>query len=283
MSLHEVSRALTELLESGRRGALATVVRTTGSAPQRPGARLLLLPDGETIGTVGGGSVEARILEALGECLAAGKGGLLTLDLADLGMGCGGRMEVCVEPVEAPPRLLLFGAGHVARPTAAIAREAGFEVTVVDDRATLNSEARFPGCRRLLEDPESAASLLSTTDADWILLMTHDHHRDEEAFDIFARRPHRYLGLIGSRRKVFRILRRVHHRRPLPALERVYAPIGLDLGAVSPGEIAVAVVAELVALRHGRPARHLSVMDHPALRRVLEGALLPEAAARLPD
>ena len=118
---------------------------------------------------------------------------------------------------------------------------------------------------------------------DWLLIVTHDHHLDEQALDVYGRGPHRYLGMIGSRRKIFRVLQRIHARRGLPALDRVHAPVGLDLGAVAPEEIAVSIVGELVALRHGRPATHLRAVDDPRLRRVLEGELSPEAAAQLPD
>jgi xanthine dehydrogenase accessory factor len=113
------------------------------------------------------------------------------------------------------------------------------------------------------------------------LVVTHDHRLDEEALDTYARLPHRYLGMIGSRRKVFRILQRIAQRRGLPALERVYAPVGLDIGAVTPEEIAVSIVAELVALKHGKHAAHLRAIDDPRVQRVLAGELSAEAAAAI--
>lgn len=275
-----LTETLRELLVSGRRGALATVVRTRGSTPQSPGARLLLDDAGALHGTVGGGAIEERIIERLRDCLVDGRPRLESVDLGrELGMCCGGRMEIFVERIESPARLLLFGAGHVAKPTAAMAQAVGFAVTVIDDREELNTEARFPGCERLLCDPEQAAERLTSRASDWLLVVTHDHHRDEDALDRFARRPHRYLGMIGSRRKVFRVLRRIHARGDLPPLENVYAPVGLDLGAVSPEEIAVSVVAELVALRHGKSAAHLRAVDDPRLQRLLAGELEPEELA----
>ena len=280
----EVTEAILELLRRGGRGALATVVRTSGSAPQAVGARLLLRPDGTTVGTVGGGAIEAVVLEALAECRRSGRPDVVVRDLGrDLGMCCGGRMEVLVESIEGQPRLIICGAGHVARPTAAIAREAGFAVTVVDDREELLTEERFGGCERLRMEPTEAAEVLELGSEDWVLIVTHDHHLDEEALAAFASAPHRYVGMIGSRRKVFRVLQRLQHRGRLPDLSRVYAPVGLDLGAVSPAEIAVSVVAELIALRHGRPAAHMRAVDDPRLRKVLEGQLTAEDAARLPN
>lgn len=283
-NMRDVTRALAEILEGGRRGALATVVRTSGSTPQQPGAKLVLYPDGRRAGTVGGGAVEREVLAALASCIESGKPELAVYDLGrDLGMCCGGRMEVFVEPVEASQRLIVFGAGHVAKPVAALAQTLGFSVVVVDDREELNDAARFPGCERILREASEAAAELAPTSDDWLLVVTHDHRLDEEALDVYARLPHRYLGMIGSRRKVFRILQRIAHKRSLPPLDRVYAPVGLDIGAVSPEEIAVSIVGELVALRHGRPSAHLRAVDDPRLARVLAGELAPEALAAIED
>ncbi len=260
--------ALVEVLAQGGRGALATVIRTGGSTPQIAGARLLLRPDGTLVGTVGGGAIEHAVIEALRACVRTGRPEVLAKDLAaDLGMCCGGRMEVFVEPIEGTPRLVIFGAGHVGRAVARFARELAFRVVVVDAREELNEETRFPGCERLLLDPREAVSALAPTEHDHVLVSTHDHRLDEEALDTFARLPHRYLGLIGSKRKILRILERIEARIGLPPLERVYAPVGLDLGAVTPEEIGVSIVAELVALRHGKPGRHLRCLDDPAFAR----------------
>lgn len=270
--MREIHEAILEVLRSGGRGALATVVRTGGSTPQEPGARLLLRPDGRLVGTIGGGAIEEHVIEALRECARSGKGELLSRDLArDLGMCCGGRMEIFVEPIESMPRLLLFGAGHVAKPTAAIARSIGFDVVVIDDREELNDETRFPHCKRVLAEPKEAAAALCPTERDFLLVVTHDHRLDEEALDTYARLPHAYLGMIGSVRKIVRILQRIEHKRGLPPLDRVHAPVGLDLGAVSPEEIAVSIAAELVALRHGKvgATHHLRCLDDPAIRRVM--------------
>lgn len=189
-------------------------------------------------------------------------------------------MEVFIEALENEPRLIIFGAGHVAVPTAAIARLAGFQVTVVDDREELNTEKRFPGCERHVYEPLEAANVLNVRADDWLLIVTHDHHLDEAALDHYARGPHRYIGMIGSKRKVFRVLHRISARADLPPLDRVYAPVGIPLGAVSPGEIAASIVAELVGVRHGQDVQHMRAVDDPRLQRVLNGDLTPEAAAK---
>lgn len=263
--MRAVTQALLEVLDGGGRGALATVVRASGSTPQAVGARLLLRPDGSTVGTVGGGAIEHAVLDALRACVVDGKPRVVVKDLArDLGMCCGGRMEVLVEVVEGMPRLVVFGAGHVAEATAALAKRIGFRVVVVDDREELNTPERFPGCERVLAEPVDARAAIAPTERDWLLVVTHDHRLDEEALDTYARLPHAYLGVIGSRRKIVRILQRIAARRGLPPLERVYAPVGLALGAVTPEEIAVSIGAELIALRHGHPAPHMRALDELA-------------------
>jgi xanthine dehydrogenase accessory factor len=269
--VREILQAQLELLGTGQRGALATVVRVSGSTPQQPGARLLLREDGSTVGTVGGGAIEKAVVEALERALSSGTPELLVRDLTqDLGMCCGGRMEVFVEPLLPSPRLWLLGAGHVAKPTAALARTVGFDVFVVDEREELNNVERFPQCQLLLDDPSDALRRHPLDARDWVLIVTHDHQLDERALESAAGNQARYIGLVGSRRKVFRLVERVLAKRQgdLP-VERVFAPVGLDIGAVTPEEIAVSIVAELVALRRGRPAPHLRALSDERVQRAL--------------
>ena len=180
-------------------------------------------------------------------------------------------MEIFVEPILPAPRLWLLGAGHVAKPTATLARSVGFEVHVIDEREELNTPERFPDCELVLSDPSEALGKATLGEADWVLIMTHDHQLDQAALEAAAHHSPRYVGLVGSKRKVFRLLERVHQKQHLALpLDRVFAPVGLDIGAVSPEEIAVSIVAELVALRHGRHAPHLSALSDPRLERALE-------------
>jgi xanthine dehydrogenase accessory factor len=273
--VRDVVFALLDLLNNRQRGALATVVRASGSTPQQVGAKLLLRADGSSLGTVGGGAIERVVVEALERALLSGQPELLNRDLAhDLGMCCGGRMEVFVEPILPIPRLWLLGAGHVARPTAALALTVGFEVLVVDEREELNTAERFPGCQLLLDDPSDALHKVQLGDRDWVVIVTHDHQLDERALEAAAANDARYVGLVGSRRKVFRLVERVSSKRDSAmALERLYAPVGLDIGAITPAEIAVSIVAELVALRHGHAATHLRALSDERLQKALEREL----------
>lgn len=253
--MREITEALLVLLHGRGRGSLATVVQTSGSTPQQPGARLLLRPDGSTLGTVGGGAIEHAVLAALAEAQRSGTSQLLTWNLAqDLGMCCGGTMVVFIEAIKPAPRLTIFGAGHVARAIAPLARSLGFAVRVVDEREELNTVERFPGCALELRDPATVLKEGPLGEDDWVLIVTHDHRLDEEVLGLSLRqRPH-YLGLVGSQRKLIRIAQRLLQRDPSLSLERLHAPVGLDLGAIGPEEIAISIAAELVAVKRGRAA-----------------------------
>jgi xanthine dehydrogenase accessory factor len=267
--MRDIAEALLAVLESGERGALATVVRTSGSTPQEAGARLLLLPDGSTLGTVGGGAIEHAVLEALREARRSGTSELLERNLArDLGMCCGGTMQIFIESIAGAPRLHLFGAGHVARATAPLARSIGFEVRVIDEREELNTAERFPGCTLELRDPATVLKTTTLEERDWVLIVTHDHQLDQQVLELCLRQRPRYLGLVGSRRKLIRITQRLLQKDPSLSFERLHSPVGLDLGAVGPEEIAVSIAAELVAVKRGKVAAHLRV---PALSIVGSG------------
>jgi xanthine dehydrogenase accessory factor len=274
-----VTEAVLELLRSGQTGALATVVQVSGSTPQNPGARLLVRHDGSTVGTIGGGAIERAVLEALKEVEQRGVAKLASWDLGrDLGMCCGGSMSLFLEPIGITPRLWLCGAGHVAQPTAALARSVGYELIVVDEREEWNTAARFPECRTELGDPADIVRHATLGWRDWILICTHDHRLDEEVLRAALAQPARYVGLVGSRRKVYRLLQRIAARRQAGEgaldLSRLYAPVGLNLGAESPQEIAVSIVSEMVALRHGVASlEHLRAVDDERLAQLLAEVL----------
>jgi xanthine dehydrogenase accessory factor len=153
--------------------------------------------------------------------------------------------------------LIIFGAGHVACAVARLAQRLDFRVTVIDEREELNNQARFLEAERLLLTPSEALSELAPSARDFVLVMTHDHQLDQHALECALPLPHRYLGMIGSKRKVLRIVERMRARRPELDLTHLHAPVGLDIGAVGPEEIAISVVAELVSVRRDRAGRHM--------------------------
>ncbi len=245
---------MARLTAEGSPFVLATVVETGGSSPQKAGAKLVVLPDGTLRGTVGGGAIEHQIVTMARDLLREG----LTTRLVrthlthDLGMCCGGEMTVFLEKIAPGERLLLFGAGHVGKSLYELARAAGFHVTVADARPEWLSAERFPEAERLLGDPLQAAQKAELDEGTFVCVMTHDHGLDQDLVQALARRPHRYLGMIGSQRKAEKLRSRL---KELGFAEKeiagVRSPMGVAIGAQSPEEIAVSIVAELVAVRHG--------------------------------
>jgi len=252
----DIYEEIVRLRREGRRGALATIVNVRGSIPSFETAKMLVRDDGTMAGTIGGGCVEAEVWQAAKEVMRDEKPRTLTFNLNnqpkyDSGLVCGGTLEVFVEPVLPPASLYIFGAGHVAHSLYKVARVAGFEVTVIDDREAYANRERFPEARDIYaEDFEQAMGQLAPHDSSFIVIVTRGHRDDMRVLRWAVETPARYIGMIGSQRKVISIYRELEKEgMARDKLERVYAPVGLDIGAIAPEEIAVAVAAEMIALR----------------------------------
>jgi xanthine dehydrogenase accessory factor len=253
----DVFEEIAEMRARGERGVLCTVVSTTGSTPGKETMRLLVRESGSFTGSVGGGCVEAEVVAAAREVLETEAPRRLEFRLTEEATGasgllCGGVLEVFVEPITAP-HVVLFGAGHVSRDLCRIASDAGFRVTVVDDRASFASRERFPDARRLVvgETFEAAFGELRVPPGAACVVVTRGHSMDLACLDFALRSEAGYVGMIGSKVKVRAILARLRDAGRLAGvdLSRLHAPIGLDIGASTHGEIAVAIVAELIAHR----------------------------------
>jgi xanthine dehydrogenase accessory factor len=255
----EVLAAALAALERGERVAVVTIISARGSTPQRVGAKMAVFADGSTVGTIGGGCYEDDAFGKARHALETGRTQVVSYQLSDdfaeeTGLICGGQMQVCIEPLEPAPQLYVIGAGHVGQQVARLAHPVGFRVHVVDDRLKFANHARFP----------DAASITVDAIADWlhraelpatayVVIVTRGHRQDLDALRLLAARELKYVGLIGSRAKVKRLYDALlAESMPPECLARVHAPIGFDIGAVSPEEIAVAIVAELIAVRRGR-------------------------------
>ena len=257
---HEIFAAIGEALTKGDEVALITITSSNGSTPQRVGAKMLVYADGRTVGTIGGGCYEHDALGKAREALRTRKPVTAKYDLNDdfaeeTGLVCGGQMEVFIEPLEAPPSLYVFGAGHVGYYLARAASEAGFEVHVIDDRAAFANHERFPfAASVVVDDIPSWLGQAALPPSAYAVIVTRGHRNDLDALQHLAPLELRYLGLIGSRAKVARIYDQLlgEGLSTLEQLSRVHAPIGLDIGAVTPQEIAVSIVAELIAIRRGK-------------------------------
>ncbi len=247
------------LVAEGQPFVLATVIESAGSTPQKPGSKMVVLGDGTLRGTVGGGAIEHQILEAARALLEAPeKTRIIETHLThELGMCCGGRMKVFLEKHGAPPRLTVFGAGHVAKELAALAHKVGFRVTVVDARPEWATSERFPGCEVLQKDPADHARAVAGGAHEYFCVTTHDHPLDQAVVEALLNKPSAYLGVIGSRRKAERFRMRIKATGAEDAaLDRIRSPMGLAIGALTPEEIAVSIVGELVQVRRsGQPRK----------------------------
>jgi xanthine dehydrogenase accessory factor len=257
----EVFAALGEAMKRAEDVALVTIVATNGSTPQRVGAKMLVYADGRTVGTIGGGCYENDAFWKARTALETRKPARVKYELDDdfaqeNGLVCGGQMEVFIEPIEPPPAVYIIGAGHVGFYLARFAHEAGFQVHVVDDREAFANRERFPDATDVVVDDVpgwlAGASLPASA---YVVIVTRGHRHDLDALRAVVDRDLRYVGLIGSRAKVARIYDALVADGVAPErLAHVHAPIGLDLGAVTPQEIAVSITAELIAVRRGRTA-----------------------------
>jgi xanthine dehydrogenase accessory factor len=257
--------ALAAASDRGERVALCTVVGVDGSAPRASGARMIVHADGSITGTVGGGALEHRVRAEADRVLADGAPRRVAVHLVrDLGMCCGGAMEVYVEPVDPPERLVLFGAGHIAGALAPQAVALGFAVTVVDERDEWNTAARFPGCARVDRDARGYASAMDVAGRTFALVTTHDHALDQDLVERLLPRGLAWVGLVGSRPKAARFFLRFKAAGMDEALfAQLRVPVGLDLGAETPEEIALSIAAELVAVRRGRRGAVLPLSEIP--------------------
>lgn len=252
----DIYEEIVELRRQGRRGAIATITNVRGSIPSFQTAKMLVRDDGSIAGTIGGGCVEAEVWQAAREVMEEEKPRSLTFNLNnnpkyDTGLVCGGTLEVFLEPVLPPALLYIFGAGHVAYNLYRVARIAGFDVTVVDDRESYANRERFPDAREIVaEDFDRATERLRVPGSAYVVIVTRGHRDDMRILQWAVDLNTRYLGMIGSRRKTIAIYKELEQQGvPAEKFANVHAPVGLEIGAITPEEIAVAIVAEMIAVR----------------------------------
>jgi len=252
----DIYEEIVKLRHEGRRGAVATIVNVRGSIPSFKTAKMLVRDDGSIVGTIGGGCVEAEVWQAAREVMESEKPRSLTFNLNqnpkyDTGLVCGGTLDIFIEPVLPPALLYIFGAGHISVNLYQVARHAGFDVTVVDDRDAYANRERFPdACEVIAEDFEVATGRLAPNESSYIVIVTRGHRDDMRVLRWAVQTQARYIGMIGSKRKTIAIFKELQNEGlPAHLFERVHAPVGLDIGGVTPEEIAVAITAELIAIR----------------------------------
>lgn len=274
----DIYEEVVRLRRCGRKGALATIVKVNGSIPSYPGAKILVRDDGTFTGTIGGGCVEAEVWQTAREVMDSGRPRLLAFSLAedaayDNGLICGGQLEIYIEPVEPLPQAFLFGAGHISKSLARLCSMLGFSVTVIDDRESFANRERFPDADEIIAgNYEEIFPKLPVNSTSYLIIVTRGHRDDMRVLRWAATTPAAYVAMVGSRRKVISVVRELVREGMDPELfRRVHAPMGLDIGAVTPEEIAVSVAAEMIAVRR-RAASNWRALSMSVL-----GESLPEA------
>src|ERR1700747_3682440 len=254
---------IVHMRKAGLRGALATIVHTNGSIPSYESSRMLVREDGSIAGTIGGGCVEPDVWAAAKEVMQTESPRKMVFHLNneasyDNGLICGGTLEIFVEPILPQPMVYVFGGGHVSMAMAKAASAAGFAIGVVDDREAFANLPRFPMAQEVFTSYEQAFQKIQPNASTYLVIVTRGHKEDMRVLAWAVRTQARYVGMIGSKRKVlsvYKALQKEGYR--MDEFERIYAPMGLDIGALSPEEIAVSTVAELVAVRrNAESARH---------------------------
>ena len=248
---------IVRMRRAGLRGALATIVHTNGSIPSYESSRMLVREDGSMAGTIGGGCVEAEVWAAAKEVMQLEQPRKMTFNLNhdaayDAGLICGGTLEIFVEPILPQPTLHIFGGGHISVAVARIANAAGFAIGVTDDRETFANKERFPMAGEIYTTYQEAFEKLQPNPSHYLLIVTRGHKDDMRVLAWAVRTGARYIGMIGSKRKVLSVYKALEKEGYSPEeFERVHAPVGLDIGALAPEEIAVSITAELIAVRRG--------------------------------
>lgn len=276
----DVYEELVRLRRLGQKCALATIVEVRGSIPSFQSAKLLVREDGSMVGTVGGGCVEAEVWNAAREAMETEKPKHLSFNLGqdaayDNGLICGGQLDIYVEPVLPVPRAFIFGAGHISKSLSKAASLAGFDTVVIDNRDTFANRERFPEASEVYAaEYEEVFPRLAVNETSYLIIVTRGHRDDMRVLRWAVGAGARYVAMIGSKRKVIGVIRELEKEGIAPeAFERVHAPMGLEIGAVTPEEIAVSVVAEMIAVRRNPEANwralSKSVFARESLRALL--------------
>ena len=240
----------------GGSAALATIIGTEGSTPRETGAKMLVREDGTIFGTVGGGCLEGQVIEEAIKVIQEEKPRTFHYDLtgreaAGIGMICGGVLDIYIEPIIPTPTVFIFGGGHISLFVSKISAMMGFQVAVIDDRAQFASTERFPEAEQVIAEKFSLAfPQLKVNRSSYLVIVTRGHAGDQEVLEWALTTEARYIGMIGSRKKIRTVYQNLEEKGAArEKLQRVHAPIGLEIGAMTPEEIAVSIVGQMIQVR----------------------------------
>jgi xanthine dehydrogenase accessory factor len=242
-----------EIRNSGQRAAICIVIETRGSTPRKEGSKMIVYEDGTIFGSIGGGAVEKEVAEKAVEQIALGKPARYSFNLEqDLGMHCGGFMDVYIEPINPSQKLYIFGGGHIGKALVHFAQQFDFAITVFDPREGILDDPAFKGCTCIRKDYFEAIDEALFDEKTYIVIVTPKHVYDEEILVKVVRKPHAYVGMIGSRKKVEQASKRFLDEKLLTAeeIESIDMPMGIKFNAQTPQEISISVLAKLIDVRN---------------------------------
>jgi len=261
--MKSIFQALAELETKNESAALCTVVRSRGSTPRNSTSKMLVYEDGSIIGTVGGGELENRVFEAAMQSLIDGQAQLLEYKMADPSRGdvgvCGGTVEVFVEPILPPPMMVIIGGGHVGKAVVHLAKWIGFRVVVSDDRIEFCNPEEVPGADTYYPiSMEKLTREIKVTNQTYFVLATRGVTIDVPGLPGLLDSDAAYIGVIGSKRRWMTTVEKLKEAGVSDEkIARVHSPIGLELQAETPEEIAVSIMAEILMLRGGGTGKHM--------------------------
>ncbi len=255
--MSEILKEAFERMDKGETIALVTVVEVKGSTPREVGTKMLVNKNGLVAGTIGGGMTEAKVIKEAKQVLKEGKGKLLIYHLTkeqaalDEGAICGGEIKVFIDILQPKEEVLIFGAGHIAICVSKLAKMVGFKVTIIDDREEFANKGRFPEADEIVtEDIERVLTHIKITPSTYIIIVTRGHLQDQEVLASVIKSKAAYLGMIGSRKKNATIFQQLTEKGIFQEeLNKVHAPIGINIKAQTPEEIAISIMAEIIQVR----------------------------------
>ncbi len=249
----EIYEEILRLKREGTATALATIVECIGSSPQKQGAKMLVRDDGSILGTMGGGCLEAEVIQASLMAIKDASSKTIPFELTERygGLVCGGKVIVYIEPIIPEPSLIILGAGHVGKALSRLAKFSGFRVTVVDDREEYANKENIPDADKIIiNDFETIFKKYFIDKNDYIVIATRGHNHDLEALKSALRTDARYIGLLGSKRKKTLLFKTLTNEGFLQDdINRIITPVGLSIGSVTPEEIAVSIMAQIIQFR----------------------------------
>jgi xanthine dehydrogenase accessory factor len=256
----DIYEEIARLRKEGKRAALATIIQIRGSVPSFETAKILVREDGSTLGTVGGGCVENDVWKAARQVMFEEKPRRLLFDLTDssnleAGLICGGKVEIFIEPILATPTAYIFGAGHISKYISKVATVAGFNTFIVDNRPQYANTERFPEAVQIYSESfEEAFEIIRPNEFSYLVIVTRGHLEDQNVLRWAVQTKARYIGMIGSKFKKKALFQNLTDEGiSQEQLSRVFTPMGVDINAILPEEIAVSIVAQMIAVRRSKP------------------------------